>query len=389
MADTVGVKPAAPAPVFATDVIEKEDVMKEMSTKAAGRLSGVVVLMAVTLGCGTAETLAYGNPSGAGGTGGGSSSSSGTGGDSTGTGEGGAAGCSGECIQLGPVEWLGPALLWIGKPGEAPECPPSAPIQGSPVFADLDTINQCGTCQCDAPHGTCALPATLTAASAPCSSDGPGVAHTPFDPPAGWSGACHAANPIPANQKCNGVNCVQSLTIAPLTLTESPCEASTVVVPADMPPAWGTAARTCRGVAYGQCATPGELCAPAVEPGFSQCVVQDGDQECPGLYTVKHLFFQGLSDTRSCTPCACGAPVGSTCTAVVTAFKDGSCSSLAAAGVVDATGPVCLDIAPSGQALGSKLAEEAVYAPGACQISGGEPQGEAVAVDPLTYCCLP
>jgi hypothetical protein len=57
--------------------------------------------------------------------------------------------------------------------------------------------------------------------------------------------------------------------------------------------------------------------------------------------------------------------------------------------VIDATGPACFDILPSGQALGSKLAEEPVYVHGACQVSGGEPVGDAVAVDPLTYCCLP
>jgi hypothetical protein len=49
----------------------------------------------------------------------------------------------------------------------------------------------------------------------------------------------------------------------------------------------------------------------------------------------------------------------------------------------------CLDIVPSGQALGSKLATAPIYAPGACQVSGGEPTGEALSVEPSTFCCLP
>jgi hypothetical protein len=213
--------------------------------------------------------------------------------------------------------------------------------------------------------------------------------HTSFDAPAGWSGACTAENPIPANEKCNGVNCVQSLTIAPLTLTEAPCAVSTTPVASKLPYTWGTVAQSCHGLTTGACATPSEICAPAVEPGFAQCLVQYGDRECPDAYPDKHVFYYGFDDTRSCTPCACSAPTGSTCTAFVSAFKDGSCSSPVVAGSVDATVSTCLDVSPSGQALGSKLATEPVYVPGVCQVSGGEAIGDAVPEEPSTFCCLP
>jgi hypothetical protein len=258
------------------------------------------------------------------------------------------------------------------------------------MFADLNAPTVCGACSCDAPTGTCALSDTLTVAASTCAGDGPGVAHTSFNAPAGWDGSCTAANPIAANQKCNGINCVQSLTIAPLTLTENACAVKMEPIAAKLPHTWGTAARSCHGIAYGRCATPAEICAPATEPGFAQCLVRDGDRECPApYYTVKHVFYGGLTDTRDCTPCACGAPLGSTCTAFVSAFTDGACSSPVVAGTVDATGSACHDIFPSGQALGSKSATEPVYAPGVCQVSGGEPTGEAVPADPSTYCCLP
>ena len=313
------------------------------------------------------------------------------GGEVTGMTDAGGAACPGQCVPLGPVEWLGPALLWIGKQGEAPECPPSAPVEGSPMFDNLNAPTACGACKCDAPLGTCTLSTTLTAASAQCPGTALGVAHTSFDAPAGWDGSCTAANPIPANQKCNGVNCVQSLTIAPLTLTEEPCGVSTDPVAAKLPFTWGTVARSCRGVAYGPCATPSEVCAPAVETGFAQCLVQKGDNECPSTYPDKHLLYKGFADTRACTPCACSAPVGGACSALVSVFKDGACSpaSLVGSNSVDATVPTCYDVSPSGQALGSKLATAPVYSPGVCQVSGGEPMGEVVPEEPSTFCCLP
>ncbi|MFS8070924.1 MAG: hypothetical protein ACMG6S_31540 [Byssovorax sp.] len=354
--------------------------MMEISKNAAGGWSAVVLLGAVTLGCGTTAALAYDKSTGAGG--GGSTSSSG------GAGGGGGSDCPGQCVPLGPGEWLGPMLLWIGKEGEAPECPPSAPIQGSPMFADLTAPNVCGTCECDAPAGSCALPTTLTAASSMCAGDGPGVPHTAFDAPAGWSGDCTAESPIPANQKCNGVNCVQSLTIAPLTLTEAPCGVSTTPVASKLPYTWGAVAQSCHGLTSGTCAAPSEICAPAVLPGFEQCLYQVGDRECPAAYSERHVFYYGVEDTRACTPCACGEPVGSTCTAFVSAFTDGSCSSPVVAGTVDASGPKCLDVL-SGVALGSKLATAPVYAPGVCQASGGAAIGGAVPEEPSTFCCLP
>lgn len=62
--------PRAPAPVFATDSIKKEDVMVKLSKDVVCGLSVVVSLATVALGCGTNETLLYAEASGAGGSGG-------------------------------------------------------------------------------------------------------------------------------------------------------------------------------------------------------------------------------------------------------------------------------------------------------------------------------
>lgn len=311
---------------------------------------------------------------------------SGAGGDG-GAGGGGSA-CAGECAPSRPPLWDGPVLLWYGTTGEAPDCPRSAPLTGSPLFDDLHALSVCGVCACDAPKGSCALSTTLTAIASPCDPDNaPGIPHTSFDAPAGWDGACTAVNAIPAGQKCNGLDCVQSLTIAPLQLTESPCGVSKAPVPAAAPAFWGIEARSCRENPTGSCPDPSQSCVAAVEPGFARCIARDGAWECPDAYPLKHVFYDSFDEAPACAPCTCGAPVGSKCTAMVSAYTDSACTSPVVSGGIDASNFACHDVLPTGQALGSKMASPPVYAPGACQASGGEPTGEAVPTEPTTFCC--
>lgn len=357
--------------------------MSKLSTKIHRQVIAVLVLGAAGFGCGTASVPVPEDYAGVGGGGG----AGGDGGGTAGTG----GGCAGQCAPLGPADWLGPALLWIGKEDQAPECPPSSPVKSEFVFNDLNAPTVCGACKCDAPSGSCALPTSLTAYNSTSCPAPSGSVPTLFDAPAGWDGACTPANPIPAKKMCIGGDCVQSLTIEPLSLTEMPCGVSVEPVAAKLPYAWGTAARTCHGVAFGPCMTPAEICAPPVEPGFEQCLIHDGDRECPGPYTVKHVFYYGFEDTRACAPCACSAPIGGTCTASVSVFKDPLCATPILGGSygIDSTGPACIDILPSGQAFGSKLATAPVYSPGVCQVSGGEAIGGAAPTEPSTFCCLP
>lgn len=355
--------------------------------EANGRAAGLLVLI-TALGCGTSDAIIrddYPGSGGASGVSGVTGSSGGGGVASTATG----LLCAGECAPLGPAEWLGPALVWVGNPGEAPECPPSAPVAGDLGLADPSAPTLCGACSCDPPQGSCTLPTTWTAAAAACAGDTPGTAHTAFDAPAGWSGACTAKNPVAAGQKCNGVTCVQSLTVAPLSLVEGACGVSAGSPPPSLPITWGKAARSCHGVTAGACAGPSELCAPAAEPGYLRCLARDGEHACPAPYTDEHRFFSGLDDTRACSPCGCNPPSGSTCTALVAAYADSACSAPIASITVDTTKPACVDILPTGAALGSKLAAEPLYAPGACKASGGEPTGAALPINPITICCLP
>jgi hypothetical protein len=42
------------------------------------------------------------------------------------------------------------------------------------------------------------------------------------------------------------------------------------------------------------------------------CIWRTGDVECPGgsEYSVRTVTYQGFTDTRSCSSCSCGDPVG-------------------------------------------------------------------------------
>jgi hypothetical protein len=69
----------------------------------------------------------------------------------------------------------------------------------------------------------------------------------------------------------------------------------------------GTFAFACTSNASGTCPAPGDICAPAYAEGFSQCVVRNGDLNCPllGPYTERHVFYEdasGQPSTFCCLP---------------------------------------------------------------------------------------
>lgn len=300
--------------------------------------------------------------------------------------------CAGECVPGPAPGWDLPNLLWIGTEAQAPSCPLSASAHNYDGHADLNAPNLCGACQCDAPTGTCSLPAVVTAYAATCATADSSTPATPFDPPAGWDGGCTTNDSIPAGQLCAGTPCAQSLTIEALTLVETGCAPSQLPVPKDAPASWMTLGRFCQGWPGQACGNSGFVCTPARPPGggFRLCIYQKGDNDCPNLgpYQEKHVFYDGFEDTRTCSACTCGPVSGSTCSTQVTIFTDDACSTQLVAATVTASASSCHDV-PAGSALGSKSATAPAYEAGTCQPSGGEPMGMASPVGPSTFCCIP
>lgn len=320
----------------------------------------------------------------------------GTGGATTtsGTGEGGNRNCPGQCARGPAAGWAYPNLVWFGTdPSQAPECWPEAPLLAFEGHEDLDAPLDCGTCTCAPPAGSCSLPTTMTANAATCAQNGPSTPHTPFDPSAGWDGTCDTNQSIPSGKLCSGVKCVQSLTIGPLAMNEGSCVPSQPSAPAA--PTWKTFVRACWAGYPPQpqnyCDSTADICIPASPPGFRVCIYQKGDNECPAEfspYTEKHIVATKYEDTRSCSPCSCGAPSGGSCSSAISVYTDGACSTAAYATTVTSAGSDCHDL-PAGVPLGSKSATAPAYTPGTCAPSGGEPTGEAKPFQPATYCCLP
>ena len=362
--------------------------MMRTTARRAGILSALAVMIAAgAIGCGTSDIVVH-DPYASTGSGG----SGGAGGASSATGPA----CPGQCVPIVPLSTpVVLSLLWLGPVGtEPPPCPSLAPVAVDEGHADLTaTAPVCSACACDPPQGSCVLPQTMTASNVSCGM--PGGVPTMFDPPAVWDGSCDTTNAIPANKLCGGVPCAKSLTIAPLTLVEQGCGVSNPP-PADIsPPTWATAARSCVGSSQyqGGCGLS-EVCAPIADEGevegFKLCFAREGEQECPAPWVEMHTVYKSFEDNRMCGACSCGAPVGSTCTAQVSAYSNVACSTGMgpfATNPIDATQAECFDI-PPGMGLLSKSATLPVYAAGVCAPIGGEASGEAVPGEPTTFCCL-
>ncbi|HSN87436.1 MAG TPA: hypothetical protein VL025_11795, partial [Thermoanaerobaculia bacterium] len=202
-------------------------------------------------------------------------------------------------------------------------------------------------------------------------------------------GSCvSAADPIPSSA-------LRSLSYEPLT--QRACEPVPPVVPEGGPPmplGWGTFARMCRGEDVDSvCEDPGTTCVPTAEPpppGFRQCVLYLGEGEavCPADYPDRFTFYSSLDDSRGCTPCSCTETAPAQCEALVSTYQDASCNQLLNATLITESPSGCQDLAP-GLTLGSMDATWVTKEPGACTPSGGVPFGEAIPINPKTFCCQP
>ncbi|WP_437660129.1 hypothetical protein [Sorangium sp. So ce1182] len=308
--------------------------------------------------------------------------------------------CPGQCVPRAPLGWSEPALLWIGPPDQAPDCPASAPSVGYEGHADFTAApHACPACLCDPPDASCELPAAWSAhASFPC--DVPGAAETSFAAPDGWDGACASTNAVAAGQPCDGALCAQSLEIPAPRVLPGTCAPRVVEAPegAEEPGISGgfaILARACTGTVVASCGDPGTTCIPAPPAGdgappegFLTCIHHEGEQDCPETYPDRHVFYAGADDTRSCAPCGCAEPSGASCSILASAFSDGACSQFVVGVVVSSAAPFCGAISP-GTALGSKSASTVSLDPGTCAPTGGEPTGGVALRGAATFCCRP
>jgi hypothetical protein len=99
-------------------------------------------------------------------------------------------------------------------------------------------------------------------------------------------------------------------------------------------------------------------------------------------------FYDGLDDTRACTPCTCTEVTPSECSALMSVYEDPDCGSLVGSLSIGMVSDQCMDVM-GGMGLESMKGEWLVNEPGTCEASGGEPVGEAIPTKQRTFCCGP
>jgi hypothetical protein len=133
------------------------------------------------------------------------------------------------------------------------------------------------------------------------------------------------------------------------------------------------------GCAGGQC-----LPIPSAPLEGKLCVFRAGDVACPGGYTAnRRVYYQSITDNRTCTACGCGAPQ---CTGRLWRGQDSSCPTDDGSG---ASVPV------SCTHIGGIIAEYMGYVPNAPSCTPTSTDSvEGGTCDPdvptaTTICCLP
>jgi hypothetical protein len=288
----------------------------------------------------------------------------------TGGGEGAGPGsCTGVCLPSAPKsDWLATILLWVGPESATPPTCPSVMAGPSPGFADTPPTVSCPQCQCSpSVGGTCFEPDQLTANSGVCPEGTGGAA---FGLPQGWDGKCEATNLAAA---------FDSVTVAMPSPPGASCAPEQV---GSMSVHGPTQALACSGeptVAPGTCGDQSMVCAFPASTGFMTCIQTIGKATCPAGWPTRHVVYY---NELQCG-CTCGAPVGDSCSATVSVYKDGACSQSLGSVVVSTDKPqTCLNV-PAGSGIKGVSAGPPTYTAGTCTASPGGP------AEALTFCCLP
>jgi hypothetical protein len=292
--------------------------------------------------------------------------------------------CDGICLPAGPPpNWFRePVLLWYGNYYDAPEMCPDT-MSGWPVFGEPLPPYGCPLCECSDP--ACVLPSGMIASN---TSNCQGPAFTPFS----------ATKP----DGCSTPIVIQPNTLKSVSIvapTVSAC-APSMNVAKDASSSWVKKGRVCSGVGRGDCGNDGGdfVCVkrpPMVPAGFLQCVQNATRGEkatpCPAGYPHKITVYQDLDTAASCKPCDCEPPVGSVCTAAVTAYTNNACDPASAIFTDNVSlGPSQCEPVPVNTGLQGMTEKWLVTQPGKCTPKGGDPTGTPIPSEKTswTFCCV-
>jgi len=317
---------------------------------------------------------------------------------------------SGQCLPVPTGSEAGlwselPLSLWVGPAEQAPKDCPDDPNSGVPnlKFRLFDKLvapsATCSPCSCGPSEGTCTdAPEKIDLRAGKCNQSA--VATVPFSGPVNWNGSCSNDDVIVAGAKCptgSSTLCTQSVSSSALPLpANEACKASPSAPSATLETQWDIAGVACHANTMAQSCGTDSLkmyCVNTPSEPWLQCVYREGVHEtCPERYSHRRevLYPEAPIDSRGCSACTCGAPVGSLCVGSLSMYADNACGIELAKIPIASTGDSCFDLQPPGLGIGSKAVSNLTYLPGMCGASGGGSVGSATpdAEHAVTFCCM-
>lgn len=280
------------------------------------------------------------------------------------------------CVDLAPDGWEGPVAYFEGaSPSELPSC--GAPF-GSLALELYDQLTappaECGTCGCGDPTNVeCSSPAVRFYGDSKCFV----MAGAEFQ--LGGEDECIVF------PEAMGVYGAEADPVTPLPGTGGCTPSGDETTLPEV--TWGTALRACAPPDPVTACGDGQVCVPVAGEPFAPglCIYQPGNVPCPSSqYGQRFVRHATVEDGRGCSECQCGEPGGSTCQAEILLSHTNGCTD----DYVHIVGPglgSCVSL--SGEAPGSGMLLVLGVSGGDCSPFGGEPQGEAVPAEPVTFCC--
>lgn len=267
----------------------------------------------------------------------------------------------GACVGAVPDGWSGPAIVHTAPPDHPlPECPPDYPNEGPTLFDGLSaTAAECD-CECGEATQMECEPAQVGLWKYGC-EDEPDEAYEAAPD------ECLKTDTLLLNPRVG---------VEPLQASGGSCEPiPTAEVPAA---AWSERTVLCTAEPVDPCEGGHCVAPPAADFDTAICIFTPGDTQCPAGYDEdRRVVYTEVSDTRGCTACTCGGPVG-TCSGTVELHGNGWCGSKFG----DVGPDECTASIPV-----TSLRFSVEQVAGVCAPSASQPQGAAAPAGAITVCC--
>ncbi|AUX48076.1 uncharacterized protein SOCE26_096040 [Sorangium cellulosum] len=193
-------------------------------------------------------------------------------------------------------------LVFGGRQENAPICDPDAELlwEGWTAWSEAPEPDKCEPCECT--PAACVLQSRMSASPTAC--PGSSVIGA-IGAGSSWDGTCAQGSfPIRSGSYA-------SVTFEPPTL-------------ADCSPVSSAPAPSRKHLTFVRACSPGT--SMIIPTDFRQCYLPQPNGEC-WRGNQARFEFPVYSDTRTCTPCSCGAPTGGRCSVLTTLYGEEDCSS--------------------------------------------------------------